>query len=75
MVIGKKLTHADYLQKLQGKNIKVIPLEKYKGSKFKILHKCECGNEWRIEPRMVLRNVKCGCKHPNKTFPLIHSLF
>jgi len=50
-----------YLIKLKNKNIKVIPLEEYKGSKVKILHKCICGNEWEISPNSVLNNSTCGC--------------
>ena len=50
-----------YLEKLKKKNILIVPLEKYKGAQTKILHKCICGNEWKISPEFVLINVKCGC--------------
>jgi len=50
-----------YLAKLKEKEIKVIPLEKYKSNLIKILHKCICGNEWLISPNNVLTNHKCGC--------------
>ena len=54
-------THEKYLQDLLDKNITVFPLEEYKGSKTKILHKCICGNTWLVSPEKVKANVKCGC--------------
>jgi len=56
-----KIEDYDYLKKLKEKEIKVIPLEAYKGSSTKILHKCVCGNEWNVSPNNVLSGVKCGC--------------
>jgi len=58
---SKKHSHQEYLQKLQNNNIKVIPLEEYNGSHTKILHKCKCGNKWKVEPTSVLANRYCGC--------------
>jgi len=58
-----------YLEKLKGKNIKVIPLEQYIKINTKILHRCICNNEWMVSPNNVLTGVKCGCYKPdqNKT--------
>ena len=44
--MSKYTTNEEYLQKLQDKSIKVIPLENYTSVNVKILHKCTCGNEW-----------------------------
>ncbi len=63
--MSKTLTHEEYLQKLQDKNIKVIPLEEYKGTRIKMLHKCICGNEWNVMPQGVLQNNYCGCQALN----------
>jgi len=57
----KKLTHEDYLQKLQEKNIKIKPTEQYKGMENKINHKCICGNIWEVKPVKVLMKRQCGC--------------
>ena len=54
-------THEQYLQDLKDKNIKVKPLEKYKGTNVKIKHQCTCGNVWSVNPNTVLSNVTCGC--------------
>lgn len=65
--IGKiKLTDEEYIKKLISKKIKVRPLEKYQGLEKKIDHLCECGNEWLIQPRMVIRGRKCGCGHSGR---------
>ena len=60
-IMGYKKTHEEYIQDLKEKNIKVIPLEEYRGSKIKILHKCTCGAEWSVQPSNVLYGKKCGC--------------
>lgn len=52
-----------YKEKLRDMNIKIVPLEEYKGTETKIKHKCTCGNIWSAKPLTVLRNVKCGCKN------------
>lgn len=59
--MARKLTHEEYLQKLQDKDIKVVPLEEYKGRNIKILHKCVCNNSWESTPGNILRNRLCGC--------------
>lgn len=57
--MGKRLTHDQYVRKLKGIN-SLIVLENYINSKTQILHKCECGNEWKIEPERAAKpNTKC----------------
>ena len=59
----KKLTHEDYLQKLQEKQIKVIPLELYISSHTNIKHICSCGHIFNSKPLNILKNrlcKKCG---------------
>ncbi|PGX73139.1 hypothetical protein [Priestia megaterium] len=58
---GKKPLHEQYLKKLINKDIKTLPLEGYKDSKTKILHRCICGNEYMCSPKHVLAGIKCGC--------------
>lgn len=57
------ITNEKYLNMLKAKNIKVGPLEDYKGVKEKILHRCECGNEWITTPDSILQGSTCGCKN------------
>lgn len=53
-------TNNEYLQELQEKGIKIIPLEKYQTSSVNILHKCLiCGYEWKVRPANVLSNKGC----------------
>ena len=56
-----KFTHQDYINKLNIRAIKVIPIEPYINDYTKILHKCTCGNEWLTQPHSVLQGNKCGC--------------
>jgi len=56
-----KFNNNDYIKLLKEKNIKVKPLEEYKGSKEKIKHKCTCGNIWEVIPNSILMGQKCGC--------------
>jgi len=61
-----KDTHEVYLKKLSKKNIVIYPIEEYRGSDVKILHKCTCGNIWKVLPLTVLKNnTKCGCDFIN----------
>jgi len=55
----KTKTHEQYLKELQERKIKVKPLEEYKGDRIKILHECDCGNQWRVVPRLVLQGSRC----------------
>jgi len=55
----KKITPEKYLQMLNDKNIKVLPLENYNGNKNKIKHQCTCGNIWLVAPAQVLMEQKC----------------
>ena len=57
-----KKTHDNYLEDLKSRNIKTEPLENYNGAAIKILHKCICGNEWKVSPNTVLSGQNCGCK-------------
>jgi len=59
--MSRKLTHSDYIKKLEDKEIKTQPLEKYKGAHVKILHKCICGNDYKVTPTHVYKGVTCGC--------------
>ena len=59
----------DYIQKLQDKNIKIIPLEPYIRSTDKIKHRCECGKEYQQTPKRTLLNNKCGCNTGGRQKP------
>ncbi len=49
--MSTKLTHNEYLGKLNNVNPTIHPLEEYVDSHTPILHKCLiCGNEWKIAP-------------------------
>jgi len=54
-------THEEYLQELKKRNIQVMPLETYINARTKLLHKCICGNEWKVQTKQVLRGHLCGC--------------
>ena len=55
-------THLEYIKELKDKNINIRPLENYKTSNTKILHKClSCGLEWRVKPANILSGF--GCPH------------
>jgi len=54
-------THEEYVQQLKDKGIGARPVEKYINQMIKILHRCECGNEWSVRPNDVLQGKKCGC--------------
>lgn len=56
-----KKDNKHYLIQLKNKDIKVIPLENYDGINKKILHRCTCGNEWKLSPHAILKGYKCGC--------------
>lgn len=63
----EKWTHERYVEELKLKNSSLIPIETYKGSKVRILHKCLiCNNEYKSSPkdRLDLRNH--GCKFCNR---------
>jgi len=62
------ITNIDYLNRLNNKEIKIKPLDNYNGYDVKIRHKCTCGNIWRVSPRNVLKNVKCGCGYKNNAW-------
>lgn len=56
-----KCKNYDYIKKLNEKKITVRPLDNYKGSNKKILHKCICGNIWNVRPMTVIKGGTCGC--------------
>jgi hypothetical protein len=61
---GKSLlkTHEQYLVDLNNcKNILVYPVEKYKGARTKILHKCINGHEFTAVPYAILASTSTGC--------------
>lgn len=56
----KKKTHEEYVQELLDKNIPVDVIERYKGNRFSILHKCKkCGYEWNVRPSNILCGFLC----------------
>ena len=65
--INKK-THKDYLQILNEKGIKHLPLEEYKGQLIKIKHKCEKGHITERSPSNVMKEY--GCLECKKTAEL-----
>lgn len=65
-VAHNRLTHEEYLQRLENNGIKtVIPLEKYAGLKVPLLHRCLlCGNEWYVTIPNLLKQINdnlCPC--------------
>jgi hypothetical protein len=64
----RKRTHEEYLKKLEEKNIKIKPLEKYVTSRIEILHECFCGEKWYVKPNNIVTGTtkSCGCTSPKK---------
>jgi len=58
--------HNTYQDRLDKKEIKVLPLETYIDASTKILHKCICGNEWHISPNSILAGSTCKNCYINK---------
>lgn len=57
---SKKKTNEEYIKELRLKNSNIIPLDEYKGTDIKILHKClVCFNEWCVKPAKLLRGTQC----------------
>ena len=61
-ILLSKLTHEDYLKRINVKNPGIKALEEYIDTKTKILHKCVCGNIWKVMPKNILKGQRCGCK-------------
>lgn len=62
-------TNEAYILELSQKRPEIIPIEEYKGSHVKSLHKCAvCSNEWQVRPNHLLsRNSSCPkCSHSNR---------
>jgi predicted nucleic acid-binding Zn-ribbon protein len=61
-----KKTHEQYVQDLKRVTETIVPLEVYKNSSSKLLHKClVCGHVWRVVPNSLLQGygcLKCGGK-------------
>lgn len=58
-IAWNKLTHQDYLDRLNQFDIQVLPTEEYVDNKTKIQHKCvKCGNIINIAPVQVLSRLK-----------------
>jgi hypothetical protein len=57
----KKKTNSQYLADLLAKGINYRPVEPYKGSRIKILHKCSIKEhpEWLVRPDHVLEGYGC----------------
>ena len=57
-----KMTHKTFTRKLKAAAPGVELLEKYKGSKYKHMFKCDCGGHWSSLPLLVMRGGRCGCR-------------
>ena len=56
----KKLTHEEFIRKLESKGIKITPLEEYINSSTKILCRCDkCGYKWKVKPNSILTGKGC----------------
>ena len=64
----------EYLSKLLLNDIKVYPIEEYIEMKIKILHKCICGNEWKVRPMCVVSGDTCGCKRKKSNEEYLNEL-
>lgn len=54
-----KLTHEEYLSRLEGVNYK--PLEVYQGMSTKIDHRCgDCGHVWSVKPHDIINGNGCS---------------
>lgn len=59
---AQRMTHLEYLHRLNNQNIQVTPLEHYVNNVTNILHKCnKCGYEWKVRPANILSGY--GCPH------------
>lgn len=55
-----KVTHEIFLQRLSVKNPDIEALEKYKGSRVKILCRCKvCGHGWPVRPENLMAGQGC----------------
>lgn len=66
--------HNWYINKLKENKRELYPLEEYKDSHTKILHKCTvCGNEWYAQPNSILNG--CGCPKCAHNEPITKDMF
>lgn len=70
-------THEYYLQQLKERNItKIIPIEDYKTSDSKILHKCcVCGCKWKVKPNNILSGYGCPACANNSCYKGINDMW
>jgi len=54
----RRRTHEGYLADLEKLNSTFLPLEVYAGVHTKILHECEEGHQYKIQPSSVLKNPR-----------------
>jgi predicted nucleic acid-binding Zn-ribbon protein len=57
--VARACTHEEYLEKLRVLNIPFVPIEEYKNSKTKILHRCTKGHTWSVLPANIIRGYGC----------------
>lgn len=57
--IVKKLTHAQYEEKLLEAEIDFFPVEPYINTTTKIIHECLKGHQWSVLPQNILRGSGC----------------
>ncbi len=75
---NQQWTHEKYLSALKEIGSKVIPLEEYSGMHTKILHRCQCGNEWKVVPLTIRNGGECQqCKKQKNSSaqPIPHSAY
>ena len=59
-IVAQRMTQEEYRSRLAAKKKRVVPLERYAGSKIKIAHRCEvCGHEWEVSPALLLKGRGC----------------
>lgn len=67
--MSRKLTHEEYVDRVNKVNPNVEVLGEYIGSQTKILHKCKIdGHEWYVNPNNILNGAGCPmcCHNKNK---------
>ena len=57
---AKETAQDKYIAKLISRDITAAPLEDYVNNYSKLLHRCECGNEWLITPNQLLNKKHSG---------------
>lgn len=64
------VTDGEFRRRLVAKDVKVTPLEEYKGNQVPLLVRCDvCGNEWRPTPNTLLNGEGCpSCAHGQTSY-------